>query len=593
VKRILKAASVLAGLACVAGPALAQYTATVDAKAQYQTFEGFGTSLSWWANGVGSWPEPTRSALVDALFAPAPAGLGLTYARYNIGGGDCPGCHTIAYPHAVPGYKPRQDSAFDWSADADQRWVAQRAYANGAVYLEAQSNSPPWWMTASGSSTGSRDASSSNMSDAYTGAGPDGFPAYLAAVVGHFASDFGLTFRHVEATNEPDTAWWKFGSRKQEGAAITPAQQETINQHLAALLPGYSPRTTVAAMDGYDIDHTVSIFKGYSEQGKAAVTQVNTHTYEGSQRTELAAAAAAAGKRVVMSEWGSAEKSGRELSQQIIKDIRNIKPLAWAIWQPDWPTLMKIDYRKHTYALNKNYYVFANFTRYLRPGSVFIGIDDANSLAALEGRTNTLTIVTANWSKTSIPVTYALASFSNLGTSARGYRTSATENLADIGTVALSEKGFMAVLPAGSVTTWVIADARYEPAARSFNDTGFAYSSSNCGSTWCADRQGGAEGMGKHWSSQAGSTYRYTFTGTQARVHGTLANDQGIAAFSVDGGPETDVDLYAPARADNQLTFVTPTLARGPHTIQVRVTALKNYNALDTIVRADRIDVVD
>jgi hypothetical protein len=64
-KRALGITALLAGLGAAAGPALAQATAVVDASVQYQTFEGFGTSLSWWANGVGSWSEPARSARAD------------------------------------------------------------------------------------------------------------------------------------------------------------------------------------------------------------------------------------------------------------------------------------------------------------------------------------------------------------------------------------------------------------------------------------------------------------------------------------------------------------------------------------------------
>src|ERR1022692_1477794 len=72
-------------VACAILPASAQYTAIVNPAVQNQTLEGWGTSLSWFANGVGSWPEPVRSNLIDSLFAAPPDGLGLTYARYNIG----------------------------------------------------------------------------------------------------------------------------------------------------------------------------------------------------------------------------------------------------------------------------------------------------------------------------------------------------------------------------------------------------------------------------------------------------------------------------------------------------------------------------
>ena len=601
-KKFLILVGATLGFSGVAAPAWAQYTATVNAKVQSQTFEGFGTSLSWWANAVGSWPEPTRSALVDALFAPAPLGLGLTYARYNIGGGDNPNSdRKIVYPHAVPGYQPDINVKFDWTADFSQRWVAQRAYANGAVFLEAQSNSPPWWMTVSQRSTGNIDPTKSNIYDNYTGDGPNTFPNYLATVVRHFDTDFGLTFRHVEATNEPEADWWKKRNTKQEGASITPGQQETINESLAWLMrtdspqsQTYSPKTTVAAMDANDIDKTLNILNGYTTKGKAAITQINTHTYNGTSRTQLAAAAAAAHKRLVVSEWGAWDATGKELSQQITKDLRELKPLAWAIWQPDWPNLMTIDYANHSYQINKNYYIYANYTRYIQPGSVFIDINDSNSVATHDGRSKTLTIVTTNWSTASIQVTYPLSNFTHLGhrAHAHGHRTSSSENLVDLAPARISGNAFTASLPAGSVTTWVIPNIDYSPTSTSYNDKHFTYSRSDCGHSWCTSGQPGAYDGQNSWSSKLNSHYALTFTGTQARVHGAFGPNQGIAAYSVDDGAETDVDLYAATRADNQLTYVTPTLPPGTHRIKVRVTGLKNFHSSGTIVPADRIDIV-
>ncbi|MEM6330307.1 MAG: hypothetical protein AAF790_08665, partial [Planctomycetota bacterium] len=50
-------------------------------------FEAWGTSLAWWANSVGGWiNQDARDELVELLFD-QDNGLGLNYARYNIGGG--------------------------------------------------------------------------------------------------------------------------------------------------------------------------------------------------------------------------------------------------------------------------------------------------------------------------------------------------------------------------------------------------------------------------------------------------------------------------------------------------------------------------
>lgn len=50
-----------------------------------QKFEGWGTSLCWFANIVGGFPDPLRVHLMDLLFD-SKHGLGLEICRYNIGG---------------------------------------------------------------------------------------------------------------------------------------------------------------------------------------------------------------------------------------------------------------------------------------------------------------------------------------------------------------------------------------------------------------------------------------------------------------------------------------------------------------------------
>lgn len=48
-------------------------------------FEGWGTSLCWFANVIGGFPEPLKSQLMDLIFGQE-LGLGLEICRYNIGG---------------------------------------------------------------------------------------------------------------------------------------------------------------------------------------------------------------------------------------------------------------------------------------------------------------------------------------------------------------------------------------------------------------------------------------------------------------------------------------------------------------------------
>jgi O-glycosyl hydrolase len=87
----------------------AQATAVVDPATQFQTFEGWGTSLAWWAHVVGNWPESARSEIIDKTFDPV-KGLGFNVARYNIGGENplhlAPNKQFLTFRTAVPSYQP-------------------------------------------------------------------------------------------------------------------------------------------------------------------------------------------------------------------------------------------------------------------------------------------------------------------------------------------------------------------------------------------------------------------------------------------------------------------------------------------------------
>jgi O-glycosyl hydrolase len=579
-------------------------TVTVDASMSNQTLEGWGTSLAWFANGVGGWTNTTnRNNLMNALFSPS-SGLGLTYLRYNIGGGDNSSYTPAISPsyHAVPGYQLSSGS-YDWNQDANQRWVATTAQSSGADLFEAVSYSPPYWMTNSGTSQGGVDGAD-NLSTGYYGSGTGTFSDYLTTVVQHFKNSWGINFHHLNPVNEPGQAWWVAGNAKQEGCAFSLSNQETIIQDVQASLSNKGlSATQIAAMDEYkegtlnsSTGSTSNEFRSYDNTTKGNITAINTHGYSSSLGSvALATAALHAGKRVTQSEWGSNDNTGKDLSNQILADMYLTRSVAWSIWQPDWPELVNIDYANQAYTLNEGYYVYANYTRFIRPGFQFIAISDPQSLAAFNQRTRTLVVVTQNWTSSSRSVTYQLSNFTALGTVAAGYRTSSTEQLASTGNVSVSSGSFSYTAPANSVTTFVIQNTSFAPSGTTVNDAsaGTGNNQFNYQGTWSYyGSQSGAYNNDNHWSSTTNDYFTFQFTGQQARVYASMAPNGGIAAFSVDNGPETYFDTYTATRADNVSLFATPTLSNSTHTLKVRVTGLKNPASGGYNVPADRIDVV-
>ena len=93
------------------------------------------------------------------------------------------------------------------------------------------------------------------------------------------------------------------------------------------------------------------------------------------------------------------------------------------------------------------------------------------------------------------------------------------------------------------------------------------------------------------YSKAAGDTARFPFTGTRISYHAIKGPNHGKVAVSVDGGPETEVDLYSAGRTPDVLVYQSPVVTEGSHQLTVRVTGTKNAAASDVYGTVDRVDV--
>jgi hypothetical protein len=90
-----------------------------------------------------------------------------------------------------------------------------------------------------------------------------------------------------------------------------------------------------------------------------------------------------------------------------------------------------------------------------------------------------------------------------------------------------------------------------------------------------------------HWSNTTGGTATYTFTGSGATVWGVKDHDQGIAGFSVDGGPVTYADDYATTRTAQAPLWSSSGLGAGTHTVTITNTGTKNSASSNDTVAID------
>ena len=124
--------------------------------------------------------------------------------------------------------------------------------------------------------------------------------------------------------------------------------------------------------------------------------------------------------------------------------------------------------------------------------------------------------------------------------------------------------------------------------AGTYNDSVLSY-----GGNWNTSSGAGKYNNDDHYSVSVGATAQVSFSGTQIKLFAAKASHHGIAAVKIDNGSEVSVDLFSAARQDQTLIYSSPLLAKGVHTIEVRVTGAGNAQSSDVVVALDRFDVID
>ncbi|MFJ3096437.1 RICIN domain-containing protein [Streptomyces hydrogenans] len=468
-------------------------TVRPDPSYQQQPFEGWGTALAWFANVTGGWPDAQRNALADALYGAD--GLGFTIARYNIGGGDSP--ETTPYMRAgaaVPGWwnRPGSESPDWWDpnnpthwnpdADANQRWWLTAAKARGADTFEAFSNSAPYFMTRSGLVSGNWNAGEDNLrSDQY-----ERFAAYLSGAMKRAQDATGVTFDTLSPINEPNTSYWGAGGR-QEGSHWDPASQARMVTTMRARLNADGVGTRVAGMDETNPNTFRTNWDAYDPATKAALGQLNTHTYSTGGRTGVRDIAKGTATPLWMSEvdlGGSVGQSftdmspALDLTQRVNEDFRELEPRAWVLWQAvedyenmtpgrensNWGLIQTdftpTDATTEPLRKNKKYWAMANYTKFVRPGARVINTDNADTFAALRPAGQGAVVVHTNPTGASQRLTLNLGGFQSVGTGAvERYTTDGTKNLQRESDLAPAGKTLTATVGPGSVTTFVLPGA--------------------------------------------------------------------------------------------------------------------------------------
>jgi O-glycosyl hydrolase len=587
-------------------------TVTVFPQQRYQTIEGWGPSLAWWANIIGGSSDTQRDAVADAIFGST--GLHLNVARFNFGA-DTPGnvCHNQMRPGGNGiSYEPSAGT-YSWPENDPQLWMLQAAQARGADLFEGVAYSAPAWMLSNNCTAGG-PGGAENLNSAYY----DDYVSYLSTITQHFHDIVGVPFRTIDPFNEPSDAWSSTGN--QEGMHVSQSTQTILLNKLATQLStqGVAAYSSISAPDDYSVNESSSDYQAYNSSAQSALTQWNTHTYAGTSTDRTNAYTSIgqqAGKRLWMSEWGTGSQGSTmgaalALSKEILLDETFLHPSAWVIWQAvnsgggdatdDWG----LAYMNSSGAISypSRYYAMGNYSEFIRPGAVMIGNSNANTLTTYDAGSHTLVIVTTNATSTSASTTYDLSRFSGIGSAATAYQTSASENLAKLSPISIAHNQFSSSIPADSITTFVVPNVTYSGTGamtevddsvqgsglNQFNYQGSAWQHCTNG---CWNDSSGLYNGTTSWDGTANDAVTMQFNGTRLRLFAVKDTNEGIGLVSIDHGPAREVDFYAAKRAGNQLLWESPQLPAGTHTFQLVVSGRKNPLSSANLIAPDRVEI--
>lgn len=453
------------------------------------SFQGWGTSLCWWANRVGYSPVLTEKCA--RLFF-SEEYLNLNIMRYNIGGGDDPEHkHIKRTDSIVPGWldydKASKKATYNYNNDRNQLNVLKVCYnINKHSYVEAFSNSPPYFMTVSGCSSGGEDPNTNNLrDDCY-----DAFAEYLAHITEYINNTLKIKVNSLSPMNEPNTDYWKHLSEKQEGCHFDAgeAQNRILLATAKALRAKRLYDIELVGSDETATDKTILAYNSYTDEAKSILDRISTHTYGTDNAVELGQLMKAEKKNFWMSETDRGDVSGEAagemgaglwLAKKIISDINTLSPSAWVLWQvidyhkskdgycdnkdfgiPDkakgfWG-LAFADHDTEEILLTQKYYCMGQFSRYINVDDTIYHINNDVLCAANE---NALKLVMANDKKADEAVEFDLNATDRAYRTVQAIRTSGDidngECWCELPPEKIINNIFKATLKGNSVTTFI------------------------------------------------------------------------------------------------------------------------------------------
>ncbi|MBN1566191.1 MAG: cellulosome protein dockerin type I [Anaerolineae bacterium] len=441
-------------LAGLAGTSLAQDDGTpvahIDWTTQYQEIDGFGLSGAFkQADNLMALPEPQRTEILDLLFSQT-EGAGFSIVRNLVGDSGTWG-NEIDGP--LPSIRPTEDSDYVWTGDEGQIWFMREAEQRGTTRFVSTVWSPPAWMKDNNSVIDG----GSLLPDYY-----QAYADYLATYCNGYAEQHGIDIYAISLANEPD-----FSAGYSSALWSGDNFRDFVRDYLAPTFDALDVQCKVIVGETSGWKENI-VRSALSDPAAAArIDIVAAHAYDGGIREfplsyEM-------GKRIWQTEVSDFHptdptmKSGLRWAKMLHGHLTTGQANAWFYWwgmtyKDNEEALINMNLDDQTYLVNKRLWTLGNYARFVRPGWYRIEatahpVPKVYVTAYHDPITGDFAIVVINDNEAETQFELALDGFSTA--ELVPYRTSATEDLAQLASIQVGEAAPLITLAPQSITTLV------------------------------------------------------------------------------------------------------------------------------------------
>jgi len=425
-----------AGPVDIAGSA-GSATITVDKATEHQTIWGFGAAITGPAKDfLHDLSVANQNRVYDLLFLNTGDNLGFTIARMNIEPG----------MHPAPG-------VYDWQADAAQSRFAQEMYKRYPAPITAVPWSPPAWMKTNNSTYGGGHVKPECI---------DSLAQWFYDWTSYQRDKCGLNIQWLSIQNEPNA------KVKWQCCDYTHAEMEAELWAAMKLFRSHGSPVMIGGPECGGDQGTQNFLDSMSKEVVASMDWIAHHGYRSVKQPQNDLDFRKYGRPVLMTELcgGPAKQSGGhadDINDGVMWSGHIQRALSrdekgYLFWQlvrdnPGSQSLVDLKTGQDYYHPFKRAYVFANYSRFIRPGYIVVDSKSDNKdlivTAAKHPLTGNTSVVITNKTQGDIDVTVKGLSGKAIG----GRITSAQYDFAATKDISASDGDFVVRIPAMSVVS--------------------------------------------------------------------------------------------------------------------------------------------